>query len=87
MEFKGRGWREERTVWTQDTLGEAMPVTTGVTTNDRDELVAAIAVGTGPSAIVTGTRFLEDLSLNITETLRDREDQRQKRDQARRGRR
>lgn len=89
MDYEGRGWREERTVWTRDTTGHAMPVTTGITSDEHGALVAAIAIGTGPTAIlgILGDGDIRmKLGLNITEALEDLEQQ-TKQDQARRGRR
>lgn len=67
--MQGRGWREESTVWTYDTMGRAVPVSTRLTKDGNGRLVAVIAVGEGPSAILySGEEFSEvltDLQENI----------------------
>jgi hypothetical protein len=46
-----RGWYKERTLTLVDTVGRAVPVTTGLTRDPEGHLVAAIAIGDGPTAI------------------------------------
>ena len=46
-----RGWYREQTLVTRDTVGREIAVTTGVTRDPEGRLVAAIAIGDGPSAI------------------------------------
>jgi hypothetical protein len=46
-----RGWYKERTLTLVDTVGRDIPVTTGLTRDPEGRLVAAIAIGDGPSAI------------------------------------
>lgn len=71
MKMQVRGWREERTVWTLDTMGQAVPVSTGLTKDRDGRLVAVIAIGDGPSAILhePDSAALNDLQQNIAETL------------------
>jgi len=73
MDMQVRGWREERTVWTQDTMGRAVPVSTGLTKDRDGRLVAVIAIGAdGPSAIIAGRSddsTSSDLEQNISATL------------------
>jgi len=77
MEMHVRGWREERTAWTTDTTGQAVPVVTGLTTDRYGNLVAALAIGNGPTAIfqsAEGGSFLSDLRVNLARTAEDHED-------------
>lgn len=73
MEMQERGWREERTAWTTDTTGQAVPVTTGLTRDRNGRLVAVLAIGVGPSAIMypagRSDSFLANLRANITSTV------------------
>lgn len=67
---QGRGWREEATVWTLDTMGRTVPVTTGLTKDGDGRLVAVIAIGDGPSAILHEPGDNSgDLQKNIAQTL------------------
>lgn len=69
MTMTGRGWREESTVWTYDTMGRAVPVTTGLTKDREGRLVAVLAVDDGPSTILYSgeglSEALSDLQKNI----------------------
>lgn len=71
MEMQERGWRGERTIWTRDTMGRAVPVSTGLTKDSDGRLVAAIAIGDGPSAIipVPGDDASKDLRQNVADAL------------------
>lgn len=69
MDMQVRGWREERTVWTHDTMGRAVPVTTGVTRDRDGRLVTAIAIGDGPSALVPFG--IDDLSCELQQNIAD----------------
>ncbi|MCR6488790.1 hypothetical protein M8542_38785 [Amycolatopsis sp. OK19-0408] len=46
-----RGWYHERTLTTVDTVGREVQVSTGLTRDPEGRLVAAIAIGDGPTAI------------------------------------
>ncbi|GHG11974.1 MULTISPECIES: hypothetical protein [Amycolatopsis] len=46
-----RGWYQERTLTTVDTVGREVSVTTGLTRDPEGRLVAAIAISDGPTAI------------------------------------
>ncbi len=69
-----RGWYEERTLTTVDTVGREVSVTTGLTRDPEGRLVAAIAISDGPTAIYrysgdTGERT--ELVANAAGTVRD----------------
>jgi hypothetical protein len=69
-----RGWYEERTLTTVDTVGRAVSVTTGLTRDPEGRLVAAIAISDGPTAIYrhagdTGERT--ELVANATDTVKE----------------
>ncbi|MEU4251463.1 hypothetical protein AB0F15_29025 [Amycolatopsis sp. NPDC026612] len=69
-----RGWYEERTLTTVDTVGRVVSVTTGLTRDPEGRLVAAIAISDGPTAIYrysgdTGERT--ELVANAAGTVRD----------------
>lgn len=78
MEMQVRGWREEHTAWTTDTTGQAVPVVTGLTTDRYGKVVAALAIGNGPTAIFRFApddgSFLADLRVNLARTVEDHED-------------
>ncbi|WIV52552.1 hypothetical protein [Amycolatopsis nalaikhensis] len=69
-----RGWYEERTLTTVDTVGREVSVTTGLTRDPEGRLVAAIAISDSPSAIFryasdTGDRT--ELLTNATSTVEE----------------
>jgi len=74
MDMQVRGWGQtERTFWTKDTTGQAVPVTVGLTKDNDGRLAAVIAIGAdGPSAIMRS-----ELGDNIAETLEALDDARQ----------
>ncbi|MEC3974723.1 hypothetical protein [Amycolatopsis sp. H20-H5] len=62
-----RGWRRTRVVSSVDSLGRPVTVTTGLTTNTAGEVVAAIGIDNGPTAILDSL----DVAVNIEQTLAD----------------
>lgn len=69
-----RGWQRERVVQTVDTTGKQVAVTTGVTTDQDGRLVAVLAVGDGPSAVLDrqGDGSVQgQVSINAIQTLLD----------------
>ena len=69
-----RGWYEERTLTTVDTVGREVSVTTGLTRDPEGRLVAAIAISDGPTAIYRYSGDIgerTELVANAAGTVRD----------------
>ncbi|WP_410571312.1 hypothetical protein [Amycolatopsis sp. cmx-4-61] len=69
-----RGWYKERTLTTVDTVGREVSVTTGLTRDPEGRLVAAIAIGDGPTAIYrysADARERTELVANAADTVRE----------------
>ncbi|SFW71168.1 hypothetical protein [Amycolatopsis australiensis] len=69
-----RGWYHERTLTTVDTVGREVSVTTGLTRDPEGRLVAAIAIGDGPTAIYRYSGDAGDrteLVANAADTVRE----------------
>ncbi|EOD70357.1 hypothetical protein H480_01537 [Amycolatopsis vancoresmycina DSM 44592] len=62
-------------VWTVDTTGTQVAVTTGVTTDQNGRLVGVLAIGDGPSAVLDrqGNGSVQ-VSVNALQTLLDVEE-------------
>lgn len=75
--MQGRGWREERYAETVDTAGKKVAVVTGLTRDREGRLVAALAIGDGPTAILQMAgdgSFLSELRVNIASSVADLND-------------
>jgi hypothetical protein len=69
-----RGWYQERTLTTVDTVGREVSVTTGLTRDPEGRLVAAIAISDGPTAIYRyagDTGEDTELVTNAAETVKE----------------
>ncbi|MFE5567259.1 hypothetical protein ACFQ68_19910 [Amycolatopsis japonica] len=64
-----RGWWHERQVWTLDTVGRRVDVTAGLI-RDGGQLVVALGIGQGPTAILRGAA-LADLVTNLRDAQDD----------------
>lgn len=74
-----RGWQRERVVTTADTTGTPVAVITGVTTDQDGRVVAVLAVGDGPSAVLdqpAGDCAHGKVGLNVVHALLDVEERR-----------
>lgn len=70
-----RGWRKERVLWTTDSSGVPVPVTTGLTTDVKDEEVVGLAIGNGPTATVdldSGSKLVTNLRQSLADWLERR---------------
>lgn len=77
MDYEGRGWREERTVWAENLAGDRVPVTTGIMIDRHEKPVAMLGVGDAPGVILqTAADGAVDaqLRINIAATIADLSD-------------
>ncbi|WP_084469875.1 hypothetical protein [Amycolatopsis benzoatilytica] len=74
-----RGWRKERVLWTADTAGRPVAVTTGLTVDRHGDDVGGLAINAlgqvsevGPSAVLmldSGAELVSNLRLSLTDLL------------------
>jgi hypothetical protein len=67
-DYPSRQWRPERTLWTRDTLGLVVPITTGVTIDVHGAIVPAVGIGLESTAVLSPSlrdRVVENMRLVI----------------------
>ncbi|MBB1154016.1 hypothetical protein [Amycolatopsis dendrobii] len=67
-----RGWRQQRTISTTDTIGRKVNVITGITRNADGKEVVALGIAHGPTATLPraeGNALIKNVRAALTELL------------------